>query len=146
MASIEVVVMCLILDANCYSDYVKNEEDMSPVRQWVKSGGKLVYSNHLKFKRELDSAHKMRILMSGYLESNRAKLIERGKVEIQMRKINDGDLISNDKHIIALALVSKTRLLVSKDQKLHKDFKKMLSGRVYQRKRQKHLLDKTQCK
>ena len=58
-------------------------------------------------------------------------------------------LKSNDPHIIALALASRAKVLVSDedgDKKLFEDFKKVIAqGKVYTRENHNHLLTKDTC-
>jgi len=60
----------------------------------------------------------------------------------------EGEIESNDEHIIALALIAGVKVLVSYkegDKDLIKDFKHLVRGKVYTRKAQKHLLTKDTC-
>ena len=60
----------------------------------------------------------------------------------------EGQIKSNDEHIIALALVADVKVLVSYkegDQDLFKDFKNLVRGKVYTKKQHKHLLTKDTC-
>jgi predicted nucleic acid-binding protein len=53
---------------------------------------------------------------------------------------------SDDAHIIALALVTDVKVLVSNDNKLIRDFKEHISqGKVYKTKSHRHLLTEDTC-
>lgn len=55
------------------------------------------------------------------------------------------NLQSDDPHVVALALAGRVSVLVSKDQALHKDFKDVAGGKVYQRAAHRHLLTPDLC-
>ena len=55
------------------------------------------------------------------------------------------DLKSDDADIVALAMESKTQLLVSGDIRLHADFKAIVRGKIYQGKDHIHLLQGYNC-
>lgn len=137
--------MCVILDADNYSNFKNIDNvDMEPIRKWLDNrNGKIVYSNEGKNRKEWKKAR----MDKWFLERNRAaqlKLSPRGLKE----KENElkGKVRSNDEHIIALALVAKVRVLVSKDSKLIADFKEHVSqGKVYKTKEHRHLLTKDTC-
>ena len=139
--------MCLILDTNRYSDFLNpDNQDMEPVRIWMKKkNGKFVYAPTEKMKSELDRHQKMKSRFSEYSQSGQLKLVDPQKVE--NKKADLPELKSNDPDIIALALESKVKLLVTGEQtgNLHKDFKKIARGKVYRRKEHHKLLRKDTC-
>ena len=136
--------MCLILDASKYGDFLKLKEDMKPVREWLeKKSGKMVYSPTEMMERELKKLPLMREQVKDYTEKGIATTIDKTLVEKEMRKLTN--LKSNDPHIIALAIVSGAKLLVSSDRKLHKDFKKIRGAKIYKRKEHERLLKETKC-
>ena len=146
--------MCLILDTNKYSNFLDpKDENMAPVRKWLnKNGGKLVYTDAGKFTEELKkkSSQKMKEWFERRLRinSDQVKLINSEEVKKKEGELKSEDLKSNDAHIIALALVGEVKLLISEDQKLHRDFtnKKIVAGgKVYQTKKHQHLLTKDTC-
>ena len=79
-----------------------------------------------------------------------AKLIPDKDVDAEDKEVKkQGQCTSNDTHVIALALVSKARLLCSADHGLHADFKnpRIISnprGRIYQTREHVDLL-KRKC-
>ena len=62
------------------------------------------------------------------------------KAETKLPKLQ-----SDDPHIIALAKVANVRLLVSDDKNLHKDFKAIIRGSIYQNSSHAGLLTKHLC-
>lgn len=139
--------MCIILDANKYSDFVNSHEDMLPVKNWIDNkGGKIAYSPTAKFERELRGSKKMKSLFDVYIKIGRIKSF--GKDEIEYNQSQLSGLTSDDPHIIALAQVANVKLLVSSDQNLHADFKNselIDSGKIYQTKSHSRLLSQSSC-
>ena len=136
--------MCLILDANKFSDYLNPEdENMEPVRIWMKSGGKMVYSPTEKLKLELDRHQKMRLQIDEYRSNGRLR--QYPALEVEKVKTKLPRLQSDDPDIIALAFVSGVKLLVSGDTNLHADFKNIVKGSVYQTAKHKDLLRRDTC-
>lgn len=135
--------MCIILDTNCYGDFLNKHEDMQPVHNWLnQQGGKIVYSETNKFQQEAKGTFEVYLVQ---LErAGRLKKIEPTDVEMKQQALLD--LKSDDPHIIALALAANVKVLVSKDKFLHEDFKTHVSqGRVYQNAAHKHLLTRNLC-
>ena len=152
--------MCIILDANCFGDYLNPlNEDLKPIRKWLTNrGGKIAYSDTDKFRSEWNS-RKM-----DFRELNRAgrlKLIPKEQVLNKQEELK-GKLESNDAHVVALAIVAGIRLLVVQrqsdeplkggsrralggDTDLQRDFKKWARGKVYVTSRHKHLLKNDLC-
>lgn len=137
--------MCLILDADRYGDFLDpGNTDMEPVRNWLKkNNGKIVYAATEKMQDELSRFQSMKRLFSEYRQAGRLKLFDKEKVKEEENKVRD--LLSNDKHIIALAMVSGVKLLISGDKKLQEDFKKIVRGKIYKNKSHKHLLRQDTC-
>lgn len=136
--------MCLILDANKFSDYVNpDSEDMEPVRRWMKRSGKLVYSPTEKLKQELDRHDQMRQQLDRYREDGSLRLYPAQEVEQIKTKLPL--LKSDDPDIIALACVAGVKLLVSGDTDLHADFKSIVGGSVYQTRNHRNLLRPDTC-
>ena len=139
--------MCLILDANMFGDFSATSEDMKPVVDWIKNkGGKIVYSATQKFQRELNDSPVVKKLFDGYREAGKLKLMPAEEVSSKVNTLNG--LVSDDKHIIALAMVSGCTLLASKDKALGKDFKNnnfIRGGKIYKNQSHKRLLTKKTC-
>ena len=137
--------MCLILDADRFSQFLDpGNRDMKPVRDWInKQNGKIVYAPTEKMQDELNSYQSMKRRFNEYRKAGRLKLIDKEKVKEEENEVRD--LLSNDKHIIALAMVSGVKLLISGDKKLQEDFKKIVRGKIYKNKSHKHLLRQDTC-
>ena len=141
--------MCIIIDANKCDELVKEDSDLQPVKNWIeKKNGKIVFvPKHPIFIKELEGcSDKFRRLLEYYRQNGLVTNIDAKKVETKRKTLKN--LQSNDDHIIALALVSGAKILVSGDKNLHEDFKNKengVGGKVYQYKKQKHLLTQNTC-
>ena len=138
-------LMCLIIDVNKIDELLDaDNEDMEPVRAWLSKSGKIVYSisGNSSEERELYRSfpHKFR----EYSRANKLIRVNHNDVKNEIKNLPK--LKSNDPHIVALARLKNVKVLVSGDKKLHKDFKKIAGGGVYQKKEHKHLLTPDLCK
>ena len=142
--------MCIIVDTNTFHKFKNpDDEDMEPVWTWLeKRDGKIAYADIEKLEEEWDN---------GGMQNLRNRLRQRGKLKIVSpqdveEKANElkGEIASNDEHIIALAIVSGVKVLVSYregDRNLFEDFKNrsLVRGRVYTRKTHARMLTKDTC-
>ena len=137
--------MCLILDANKYGAFINpKDEDMEPIRKWINSKGRIVYSPTEELQEELGKSGNIRKQFFKYREAGKMKIVCHEMVRSEQHKLQN--LQSDDSHIIALAIVAEASLLVSGDKKLHKDFKKYVKGgHIYQTKNHEHLLTQNSC-
>lgn len=153
--------MCIILDANCFSDFKDHvNEDLKPVRNWVYArGGKIAYSPTARIESEWQKGG-----MEIFRDLSRANCLkEVPEVEVLKKQEElEGKLESNDAHILALAIISKSRVLVVQhqpneplkggrrraigaDTDLQKDFKRLTQGKVYVTSKHKRLLTRDLC-
>ena len=120
--------MCAIIDANVVGEVFG--PDPVPAgekfRDWItdpKVSGRLICGG--KLQKELEgSSPGFREWARVALNAGRMENINEEEVEtrtMQLRK--ESNYLSNDPHILALAQLSRARLLYSNDKKLHKDFK-----------------------
>ena len=136
--------MCVILDANSYSDFLDADNTgMRPLRNWMRSAGKLVYAPTPRMKTELEYHGNMAKRLVEYRQAGR--LIEVDPHEVDAAEAELTGLSSNDGHIVALAMVAGVNVLVSRDKDLHDDFKRIVNGKVYQNEKHKHLLRRDTC-
>lgn len=147
--------MCVIVDVNVAARVLlrSDDQDFAPVSLRILGKSNrpliLVYGGRLLAEYRRNRAI---VRLLAVLDRN-GRAIHHSAIEIQVagRKLRrEGNCVSNDLHILALALVSGTRLLVSLDQDLHRDFKnpKVLSkprGGVYQSRNHLPLLQRTKC-
>ena len=141
--------MCVILDANTFGKFRNpNDEDMASVWRWLNNrNGKIVYSNTKKFEDEWERGG-MSHLRDQMMRAGQLKLVSEG-VEEKADELK-GEIMSNDEHIIALALIARIKVLISYregDRDLFDDFgdKNLVGGKVYTRKAHAHMLTKDTC-
>ena len=121
--------MCAIVDANAAHEVFGSNQQPTTSEagegffRWLNSGkGKLVVGGE-KLEKELDRVPQFRMWAMQAKLSGRLINESKDRVDQEAKKIKEnGDLQSDDPHIIALAQVSGTRLLFSNDKNLHKDF------------------------
>ena len=137
--------MCMILDSNRWADFLNQKEDMKPIHKWLeKQNGKLVYSNYEPIQKELNRLPNNNLKI--YYEAGKALFIPSEEVGKKVEEIkNKYQLKSDDIHILGLAKASNAKVLCTKDQSLHKDFKNIIKGRIYQNKGHQHLLTPDIC-
>ncbi len=137
--------MCMILDINMWPDFFNKTIAMQPVHKWLeKKNGKLVYSNHELFQKEL--TQNQRTVLEKYYQSGKARLVPKKQVEQIITDLKENNTFkSNDIHILGLAKANRVKVLCTKDKDLHYDFKHILAGSVYQNTKHQHLLTKDTC-
>lgn len=143
--------MCIVIDTNRLPEFLKNpeHEDMQPLHRWLARVGRIVYSMGDKFSTELSENAKQKL--EEFSRSGQAIAIADEEVVYEARKLREGDLSikSKDHHVLALARLSNTRLLFTRDKKLHQDIKNReiipFQGSIYQDKSHRHLLTRTIC-
>ena len=140
--------MCIIIDTNMFGAYRDpKDSDMAPVRKWVNGRGKIVYVDAGKYGNELKSSN-MLTLLGDYRDAGKANLADAEKVLAKTRELEQQNLKSDDPHIIALAQVSGTNLLVTGDDDLMHDFKNsklIKQGKIYKNQSHTHLLTDRRC-
>ena len=138
--------MCIVLDASKFGKFQKRvDENMKPVRDWVLYGnGKIAYSPTKELKREWDKGAPR--LWKRLQRSAKLKLVSKKRVQITQDEL-EGKILSNDAHIIALAIVAEVKLLVSHDNDLCCDFSNpdLVGGEVYQTKDDQDKLTEVFC-
>ena len=139
--------MCVILDANMFSEFKdQDNEDMQPLWNWLENkNGKIAYTNTRKFDEEWERGG-VTDLIKLLKQAEKLKEIPAPDVQEKENELR-GKIVSDDPHIIALAIVADVTVLVSSDQALHRDFKNrnLVGGKVYQNKKHARLLTKDTC-
>ncbi len=134
--------MCIILDINQWGDFLSKKDDMKPIHDWLKKrNGKLIYSNHKDFKELKPYRRKL----EEYKRSGQSREANIDKVENEIQKIDRSLLQSDDIHILGLAKAEGVKILCTRDKKLHKDFKEIIGGNIYQKKEHQDLLTADIC-
>ncbi len=136
----------MLIDTNIWGEFFKKTKDSQPIHNWIKNGGKLVYSNHNQIKKEMGSLIKKFSQSQKQARRNPLKIIPKEKLEAEIKSIKKTyPLKSDDSHILALAKAGGATLLYSKDTNLRADFKKIIKGKIYKNKTHEHLLTQNTC-
>lgn len=116
--------MCIIIDANSAHEVVNLTEDGKPVLHWLldpKQRAGLILGG--KLSRELDKAG----FRSTLLNLSRVGRLHRVDDEILSQRVAELEkqrwCKSNDLHVVALSMITKCKLVFSKDKLLHVDLK-----------------------
>lgn len=117
--------MCAIIDANVATEVFGSERTEAGKKflDWIDKGsGRLICGG--KLQKELERIGDFEKWAKDALNYGKMKNINDGEVKRRTEQIQkESKLSSNDPHILALAQVSRARLLYSNDKKLHEDFK-----------------------
>ncbi len=145
--------MCVIIDTNMVVNYIDETEDMRPLRQRIENKKIKLISppENNNFWSEYEKNIKFARLLIRYKSKNIMKIIPSEKLEQAERELNNSEVNfksnKEDLSILALAKASNTKLLVTHDKPLMKDFKNpsIIGGSIYQYKTQTRLLDNNKC-
>lgn len=110
----------LIIDANVAHEFQQPSAEAKAILQWIKSKGSVAIGG--KNLEELQNT-KILPLILALKSAGKAKQFESSQINSLAASYTNNMLVSNDAHIIALAIVSNARLLFSRDQPLQEDFK-----------------------
>ena len=155
--------MCAIVDANVISEVFGS--NLPPAGEkffdWLNKGsGLLIVGGKLLEELEQGSAEFRRWGQEAQL-AEKMRIVNESEVDARTEQIqSEGSIRSDDPHVIALAQVSRARLLYSNDRNLQKDFdnKRLIDaprGKVYstlsgdgsfQRRHDRLLKDKNLCR
>lgn len=114
---------CAILDANCLGETFGREESQAGAefRRWVGVEGRLVSGG--KLHEELRRSAEFRRWAEFAIRSPHLRVIPDRDLEAETQELERrADVRSDDPHVLALARVSGTRLLYTRDRKLRSDF------------------------
>lgn len=137
--------MCLIIDANCISEFLGNSPAAKPVAQWLMKRTSKLALGGSKLSGEYRKCGRILLILKelqarGQIHKCSDDLVDMKEAEI------DGNIKSDDPHIIAIAILSGARLLYSHDQLLHMDFSRLApKGKIYQSENHAHLLQSAPC-
>ncbi len=143
--------MCLILDANIiHKVFPSPSADHQPVQEALTSlRVTMVYGGQLR--REYLQIRWFRAFLRRLDQTGAAKIFPDDEVDAQTEAIRlAGGYLSDDPHILALAIVTNVRLLCSEDHNLSTDFTngdiiRDPRGSVYRRAEHAHLLRRHCC-
>ena len=134
--------MCIVIDANTFSSLFKtnssDHNDFHPVLEWIcKGNGKIVYGGS-KYNEELRSTKKYNKLFR--LFDAQRKVVKINDQEVDNEQARLENLIDHrdfdDPHIIAIIIVSRCKIVCSKDASAYPFIKdKALYSRGFERPR-----------
>jgi hypothetical protein len=113
--------MCIVIDANRAADFCRQEHPyLKTLLQWVNSGGRIASGGRLEVE-----LYKVQAMKGLLIEWSRAgKLIKISAEKIAQREALVRDrCVSDDPHVVALAIESKAHIVVTGDKNLIKDLK-----------------------
>ena len=143
--------MCIIIDANVAHEVIGSPTDAGRrVYVWLVDEAGIVATGG-RSRTELLKTRFREIYQTLLLAGKLYRYSDEEVDETEIAVSQTGRLISDDPHVIALALVSRCRLLFSRDQNLHEDFRNPLvlkpRGHIYQDADHNHLLrEATSCR
>ena len=149
--------MCVIIDTNMIKGFIKpmTTEDMKPLRQYIVNGKIKLISppKGSTLSGEYKKINKTNEFLTEYSSQGFIKIISPEKLEqaeqelVFREKKYNIKYKSDDFHILVLAEASNTKLLVTNDGDLEKDFKNpsIIGGSIYKYKTQTKLLDNNKC-
>ncbi len=158
--------MCVIIDTDMIKKYIKPKptndmeilkqyEAMELLRRYIKKRKiKLIFppkgsTLSIQYKKINDTNEFLTEYSSqGFIKTIPSENLKRAEHELKLKKKKyDIKIKSNDFPILVLAEASNTKLLVSADEKLGTDFKKIIGGKVYKHKtkNERKMLDSNKC-
>lgn len=111
--------MLIIIDANVTTEFFPLTEDAKPVLEAILKGSITCVSGQ-RHKAEMLRC-KFRTLYRAFLISGKLREYPSDAIDVEERRLPSG-MKSDDPHILALARVSRARVLFSRDVNLHNDF------------------------
>ncbi len=144
--------MCVIVDANKLSAFFDpSNKDAAPLMKWVLGGGAIVFSTDGRYACELHKANRMDVFRMLRQRYNAHQFRESEMSEHLDMLEKDKRCRSDDKHILALAIVSGARVLYTEDGALQQDFKNTdiinrPKGRIYSHRSHAKMLYSNPCK
>lgn len=142
--------MCLIIDTNVAHRvfFDPHDDDFKDVHslpfEETSTSLRIAYGGPLAD--EYFQSERIRRIILQLDRAGRTRPVARERVDAEMsRVVASGECVSDDEHVIALAIAAGVRVLVSHDQNLHADFTnpKLLAnprGKVFQTAKHRHLL------
>ncbi len=115
--------MCIrtIIDASMFGNL--DNDSCKPIRKWIeRRDGMLIYPSSGQYREELIKSPKVLRWFQALRQQGSAEVIRDKDLNDAKRSLIDHRLLSNDRHVIALALASGALVLCTHDQNLKTDF------------------------
>jgi len=145
--------MCVVLDCNIISSVFnpseKDHEEFKPVLHWITSGnGKMVFGGS-KYKKELNRMKSYLKFIKELSKAGKCINVDDSAVDKIQNEIKNKHRDFNDYHIVAIIIVSKVRIICTKDKKAIPWFKNsdlypsdVKKPKIYTSKRNRNLLNR----
>jgi hypothetical protein len=115
--------MCVVIDANKAADFCKQDRPyLKMLLQWVNSGGRIASGGRLEV--ELFKVQAMKLLLVEWSRSGKLIRVSPHKI-IEREALVRDRCVSDDPHVVALAIESKASIVVTGDGNLIKDLKNL---------------------
>lgn len=118
--------MCLILDANLAAETFPKSGNkcLQPYLQKSLIDRKAIMVVGGRLKSELCKLYEIKRILRALDQAGAVRFVSDTDVDAaELKYQNDSRLASDDPHVLALASITNTKLLCSKDKNLHIDFK-----------------------
>jgi hypothetical protein len=113
--------MCVVIDANKAADFCNQHHPyLKTLLRWVNSGGRIASGGHLE--RELFKVQAMKGILTEWSRSGKLVRISADKVSAREAVVKQ-HCVSDDPHVIALAIEAKAHIVVTEDKKLIVDLR-----------------------
>ena len=74
--------MCIVIDADMFNRFFNpDDDDMKPLRDWVKNKGKIVYTDFSDYRKELLDYRPMLIELRNLAQAGEAKNVQINKAD-----------------------------------------------------------------
>jgi hypothetical protein len=112
--------MCILIDANQAHAFTKPSPAMSAIVNWMASGGRVVTGG--KLSDELFGT-RFGLLMVELSRRGNLVVYPRSLVDQEIKAVKKLPIRSDDPHVLAIARISGSRVVVTNDNKLIADLK-----------------------
>ncbi len=113
--------MCVVIDANKAADFCKQDHPyLKTLLRWVNSGGRIASGGHLE--KELFKVQAMKGLLTEWSRAGKLVRISATKVAAREAVVKQ-HCVSDDPHVVALAIEAKAHIVVTEDKKLIVDLR-----------------------
>lgn len=118
--------MCIVIDTNTLASVlnqsVSDHREFRPVREWIYDKTGMIILGGSRYRKELLRTGRYIQVLNELSKVGKTLVLDRDLVDREAdritRKVDDNDC--NDAHIIAIIVVSKCRLVCTKDKKSHR--------------------------
>ena len=126
--------MCVIVDVNIAGHLFGDGEGQQSeagkrALNWLNKGNKVVVGG--KQLREMSRHGKLRGWLQTVQQKGRVVRVSDDRIDDAAKQIREEKPESDDPHILALAAATGTKMLLTDDQALGRDFRRIIKGNVF---------------